>query len=55
MDQKFQNLKILLASIIELQELIDFMFFSGQHHYLPGLIDLQKERLRHLDNTRSGN
>lgn len=55
MDQKFLNLKILLASIIELQELIDYAFFSGQHHMLPGLIALQKERLAHLDNTRSGN
>lgn len=55
MDQKFLNLKILLASIIELQELIDYAFFSGQHHMLPGLIALQKERLLHLDNTRSGN
>jgi hypothetical protein len=55
MDQKLANLKILLASIVELQELIDYTFFSGQHHLLPGLIDLQTERLRHLDNTRSGN
>jgi len=37
------------------QELIDYAFFSGQHHLLPGLIDLQIERLAHLDNTRSGN
>ena len=55
MDQKLANLKILLASILELQELIDYAFFSGQHHLLPGLIDLQIERLAHLDNTRSGN
>jgi hypothetical protein len=55
MDQKLANLKILLASIVELQELIDYAFFSGQHHLLPGLIALQKERLHHLDNTRSGN
>jgi hypothetical protein len=55
MDQKLANLKILLASILELQELIDYAFFSGQHYLLPGLIALQKERLVHLDNTRSGN
>ena len=55
MDQKLANRKILLAAIIELQALIDYAFFSGQHYLLPGLIALQKERLARFDNTRSGN
>lgn len=54
MDQKLANLKILLASILELQALIDYTFITGQHELLPGLIQLQKERLARFDNTRSG-
>jgi hypothetical protein len=47
--------KILLASIIELQECIAQEFWYGSEDTCQVLIALQKERLVRVDNTGHGN
>jgi hypothetical protein len=53
MDQPL-NRKILLASIIELQETIAWEFWHGSPDTCQVLIALQKERLVRVDNTGHG-
>lgn len=55
MAQNLTNLRILLASVIELQELIDSLVGSPIEHLIDDLVDLQLERLARLDNAGSGN
>lgn len=52
MDQNLASLRILLASVIELQELIDFAFLTNNMIDMDALLDLQTERLKRLDNAR---
>lgn len=49
---KPQNLSILLASIVELQECIDEQFFRGDRITFKALLATQQERLERLDNAR---
>lgn len=52
MGQNLASLRILLASVIELQELIDYAFLTNSNVDLDALLDLQTERLKRLDNAR---
>lgn len=49
------NRKILLASIVELQETIAWEFWHGQTDTVDALLIIQRDRLVRLDNTGHGN
>lgn len=53
MDQPLSR-KILLASIVELQETIAWEFWHGQAVTLDALLQLQRDRLVRLDYTGHG-
>ena len=48
------NRRILLASIVELQECITQQFWHGDQQTIDGLLELQRERLARFDNTGHG-
>ena len=53
MDQLL-NRRILLASIVELQECISQQFWQGDQQLIDGLLAIQRERLARFDNTGHG-
>lgn len=48
------NRKILLASIVELQECIAWEFWHGSADTVERLLETQRERLARFDNTGHG-
>jgi len=54
MELTLQNRKILIASILELQETIDMAFLHSMNREFDFFVELQKERVNRLEHFDTG-